>query len=210
MGQVIGTITDPLGVTEPIYPITVKEPDTQIEIVIASASNSSGNTLYTMNGETFRANYNEPLLRSAQAGNFTFEDEPKTNVYNFGTNKTIRIILKNTVPFAHPIHVHGQNMYVLDEGVGSWDNETIIRSTNPQRRDTQILQPNGYLVLQLESDNPGVWPLHCHFTWHVSQGLYINVVQRPDEIANLTQTPEIMAQSCNCKSTLESILKKDV
>ena len=52
----------------------------------------------------------------------------------------------------------------------------MIRPTNPQRRDVQLLRPEGYLVLQFETDNPGVWPLHCHIAWHVSGGLYVNVM----------------------------------
>jgi hypothetical protein len=27
------------------------------------------------------------------------------------------------------------------------------------------------------NDNPGVWPLHCHIAWHVSGGLYVNVLE---------------------------------
>jgi hypothetical protein len=51
------------------------------------------------------------------------------------------------------------------------------------------------LVLQLTADNPGAWPLHCHIAWHVSAGLYVTVVERPDDIAKLT-IPSIMAQTC--------------
>lgn len=60
---------------------------------------------------------------------------------------------------------------------------------NPQRRDTQMLRqgdqsPTGqtagksHLVVQFKTDNPGVWPLHCHRAWHVSSGLYINLLVR--------------------------------
>lgn len=93
-------------------------------------------------------------------------------------------------------HVHGQNMYVLDEGTGSWDGKTIINPQNPQRRDTQTLRPNGYLVVLLKSDNPGPWPFHCHIAWHVSQGLYINVLQKPDSV-NQTQIPGVLGQTCD-------------
>ena len=52
-------------------------------------------------------------------------------------------------------------MFVLAEGMGSWDGN-LVNPQNPQRRDTQILQANGYMVVQLTADNPGVWPFHCH------------------------------------------------
>ena len=51
-----------------------------------------------------------------------------------------------------------------------------MNSGNPQRRDVQLLQPDGYLVVQYDGDNPGVWPFHCHIAWHVSQGLYVNLL----------------------------------
>lgn len=85
-------------------------------------------------------------------------------------------------------------MFVIAEGLGTWDG-SVVRGANPQRRDVQIVQAGGYLVLQFESDNPGAWPLHCHIAWHVSAGLYVTVVERPDDIAKL-KVPSIMAQSC--------------
>lgn len=70
-------------------------------------------------------------------------------------------------------------------------------------------------MTQLVSDNPGVWPFHCHIVsdyssfertaiadvlflqaWHVGQGLYVNVIQKPELIAQRTEIPVIMEQSC--------------
>lgn len=87
-------------------------------------------------------------------------------------------------------------MQILDEGVGSWDGETIIRPENPVRRDTQLLQPSGYMIVQLFTDNPGVWPFHCHNAWHVSQGLYLNVMLRPDDIEQYEGLQDILQQTC--------------
>ncbi len=85
-------------------------------------------------------------------------------------------------------------MFVLSVGTGSWDG-SIVNPENPQRRDVQLLPANGYLALQMKSDNPGAWPLHCHIAWHVSTGLYVTVLERPDDIAKLN-IPSIMAQTC--------------
>jgi FtsP/CotA-like multicopper oxidase with cupredoxin domain len=192
--------SDPLRVTEPLLAFQPPEPDVTLKVDIKSYTNESGHILYFMNGHTFRANYNEPTLLTAQAGNLTqLEQEDDKNVYNFGTNQSVRIVFQNYVPFSHPMHIHGQNMYVLDEGVGTWNGQSVVRPQNPQRRDTQIIQPSGYIVVQLDSTNPGVWPFHCHFTWHVSQGLYINVVQRPDEIVARTELPEQLKEVCDGK-----------
>jgi hypothetical protein len=32
-------------------------------------------------------------------------------------------------------------------------------------------------MLYRTNDNPGVWPFHCHIAWHVSGGLYVNVLE---------------------------------
>jgi hypothetical protein len=83
------------------------------------------------------------------------------------------------------MHLHGHDFQVLHEGDGRWDGRTIINPKNPNRRDTQMLRPGGHMVLQFEADNPGVWPLHCHVAWHVSGGLYLNLLEQPDAIKRL-------------------------
>lgn len=91
--------------------------------------------------------------------------------------------------------MHGHDFQVLHEGGGTWDGTTIINAHNPQRRDTQMLRPGGHIVLQFEADNPGIWPFHCHVAWHVSGGLYINLLERPESISRL-QIPNVIRESC--------------
>jgi len=154
-----------------------------------------------VNNSTFRADYNDPVLLDAKLGN-TKNFPSEYNVYNFGTSNSIRFVVYNyALTGAHPMHMHGHNMHVLDFGTGTWDG-TVVNSANPTRRDVQLL-PNavsatepGYIVVQIEADNPGVWPFHCHIAWHVSAGLYINILERPDLIKKDMSVPSIMAQTC--------------
>lgn len=81
----------------------------------------------------------------------------------------------------HNMHLHGQSeFWVLAEGTGEWDG-VIINPNNPQRRDGHQIG-NGYpdnptyMILQWETDNPGVWPFHCHLVVHASAGLYVNIM----------------------------------
>lgn len=83
-------------------------------------------------------------------------------------------------------------MYVLDEGMGTWDG-SIRNQQNPARRDIQTIRASGFAALQFEADNPGVWPFHCHVAWHLSGGLAMNVVSRPDDIP---QIPNVMPETC--------------
>lgn len=89
-------------------------------------------------------------------------------------------------------------MYILAFGVGTYDPANppaIVNPENPQRRDTALLPPSGYLVTQIDADNPGVWPFHCHIAWHVSAGLYINVIEQPDLIEGF-DIPQSVQDTC--------------
>jgi len=164
----------------------------QIDMVFGSNGTSF---VWNMNNSSYRGDYNNPVLEQAATGNLTFE--PEWNVFNFGTNKTIRIVLYNHFTVgAHPMHLHGHNFHVLAEGFGDWDG-VVTNASNTQRRDVQLVQPAqsadvpAYIVLQFVQDNPAVWPAHCHIAWHVSGGLYINVLERPDDIKAFTIPPAV-------------------
>lgn len=85
-------------------------------------------------------------------------------------------------------------MYVLAEGAGSW-NGTITNPKNPQRRDVQQVRANGYIVVQFDPTHAGVWPFHCHISWHASAGLFMSFVVKPDTIKTL-QIPMKVNNTC--------------
>ncbi|KAK4139513.1 laccase-2 [Dichotomopilus funicola] len=188
---------EPLENTEPWYPLA-SPPTTATTYVLnmTLGQNASGSYLWYMNNSTFRGNYNHPILLLSNLGNNSYPDDPQWNVENFGTNTSIRMVVYNANPRTHPMHLHGHNYRI--EAIGynneTWDG-TIVRPSNPQRRDTQLVPGWGYMVISFEADNPGAWPFHCHVAWHVAAGLYVTVVERPDLIAKY-RIPSIMAQTC--------------
>lgn len=102
------------------------------------------------------------------------------------------------------MHLHGHDFFVLAEGRGVWDG-TIVNPANPMRRDTQLMRPGSpaepsYIVIEFETDNPGVWPFHCHTGTHNSAGLLINILERPDLIAQgqdgRSAIPQVVEQTC--------------
>ena len=108
-----------------------------------------------MNNVTYMGNFNEPILLDALVGKTNFTKG--LNTFNMGNAKSVRIVMHSIgLPASHPMHAHGQNLHVLAEGTGDWNGE-IVNEKNPARRDTQLIRPNGYLVIQLELDNPGLW-----------------------------------------------------
>lgn len=160
---------DDLSSTQPIYSITPDpNPSTTENMVIAFEKNNTGGdaseqyNLWYINNSTFRIDYDDPVLLEAKLGNTEFA--PELNVYNFGSNNTVRMVLINTaVGITHPMHLHGHNMFVLAEGTGTWDG-TVTNPSNPQRRDVQLLQAApaagipAYAVVQINMDNPGKSP----------------------------------------------------
>ena len=102
------------------------------------------------------------------------------------------------------MHLHGHNFWILSNGLGDWDG-TVVNPSNPPRRDVQLIEAGSasapsHLVIEYNTDNPGVWPFHCHIAWHVSAGLYVNLMERPDLITE-KQIPSVMAQTCRDWST---------
>ncbi|KAK3386507.1 Cupredoxin [Podospora didyma] len=189
---------DPLNLTIPYYPEPLnRQPSVTRQIVATLLVNATGNQVYEMDNSSFHANYNNPLLPQANRGNLTFERQ--SNVYNFGSNQTVRIVFYNNNQAPHPMHLHGYDMTIVSLGPGQWDGTTVFRPDNPMRRDVQMLSPFSHLVVQFEANNPGVWAFHCHIAWHLSMGFYINVLVRPDEVRRM-QIPSATKRGCDAWS----------
>ena len=200
-----GCENDPLTSTVPSCAIAVDDPGTTFTINMTVAANSTGSNLWTMNGVAFEGDYNSPVLLNVNQGDDTFETN--WNVYNLGDASSVRLIVYNQFLADHPMHLHGHDFQVLATGTGIWDG-TITNPSNPQRRDVQQIAANGsvsdptYIVLQWDQDNPGVWPFHCHIAWHLSAGMYVNILERPDDIANMT-IPQEYFDTCTAWNTWE-------
>ena len=200
-------VNSPLTITEPEYPMEPHASPYQQDITLALELNSTGSFVWTMNGETFRANYNEPLLFNAATSSTTSYNGsyPDANVYNFGKNSSILLNITNGTPWQHPFHLHGHHFQVLASGPDVatsvypatdsdpmspppptvWDGTIMGNPANPMRRDVQIIPALGYIALQFEADNPGVWPFHCHTAWHQSGGMSLNIITQPDDIVDI-------------------------
>ncbi|KAI4129000.1 MAG: hypothetical protein LQ338_002467 [Usnochroma carphineum] len=185
---------DDLAEQTPSMSRTPTAPAKTINMNVDFLVNATGHLVWTINNQTFRGDYNSPLLLLAKGGNTSYPTHPEWNVYNVGTSSSVRVIIKNSTPTSHPWHFHGHEVFILAAGTGTWDG-TIVNPSNPARRDVQLLPANGYLVLQWNSDNAGVWPFHCHIAWHLSGGLYANILENPAGIKDLP-IPSTSYQVC--------------
>ena len=99
--------------------------------------------------------------------------------------------LPTSPPIPHPIHLHGHDFFVLGQGGGEFsvtDTFSQLNFATPPRRDTASVPGGGWLVIAFPSNNPGVWLMHCHIAWHVSQGLAVQFVESPESITFPEQT----------------------
>jgi multicopper oxidase len=70
------------------------------------------------------------------------------------------IAFDNTTMMYHPIHLHGHTFQLIkaDGSPGA-------------RKDTLMVLPKQKLLAVLVADNPGLWMLHCHNTYHQEAGM---------------------------------------
>jgi multicopper oxidase len=66
----------------------------------------------------------------------------------------------NTTTMWHPMHLHGHTFQMIkpDGSLGA-------------RKDTAIVLPRQKVNVALVADNPGIWMLHCHNTYHQEAGM---------------------------------------
>ncbi|KJZ74859.1 hypothetical protein HIM_05768 [Hirsutella minnesotensis 3608] len=184
---------DDLRLTRPAMKLRLPEPDVTYHMDVQLIKNASDIKLWHMDDIAYRGNYNSPTLLLASVGNATMEKE--WHVKNTKNARSVRVVLRNKTPVAHPMHLHGFNMYVLHEGEGDW-NGTIVHPENPQRRDVVQMRKDGHLVMQFDAaGNPGVWPFHCHIAWHASGGFFMQFVTGEAQLRRM-RPPQVVAETC--------------
>lgn len=198
----------PLTVTTPDYALAPSANPYKIDLTMTITLNETGHFTFLMNGQTYRANFNDPMFISAAEGITSFPADPEYNIYDTGSSTSILLNVTNATPFVHPFHLHGHTFFVLDVGGGAplssvspppgvvvagappvppltvWSG-SVVNPASPMRRDVQIVPAGGYMALQFEADNPGVWPFHCHAAWHLSGGMAVNLLTLAAEIPGI-------------------------
>jgi FtsP/CotA-like multicopper oxidase with cupredoxin domain len=93
---------------------------------------------------------------------WTINGEPysKTNPLHVRQGQRPTITFDNPTMMYHPIHLHGHTFQLIkaDGAPGA-------------RKDTVIVLPKQKIDAVLVADNPGLWVLHCHNTYHQYAGM---------------------------------------
>lgn len=94
--------------------------------------------------------------------NWMINGEPysKTDPLHIRQGQRPTITFDNPTMMYHPIHLHGHTFQLIkaDGSPGA-------------RKDTVIVLPKQKMVAVLIADNPGLWQLHCHNTYHQEAGM---------------------------------------
>ena len=115
---------------------------------------------------------------------------PNSIVLNLPLNKSVTLIIRSVTAFPHPIHLHGHKFEVLEVATrlrkrcpdGRCDlphlqkvfsssiEELSTRPTQGVLKDTVMVPVGGAVAIRFNTDNPGVWFLHCHLDQHMEDG----------------------------------------
>jgi len=74
------------------------------------------------------------------------------------SGQRLRLTVRNTTMMTHPVHVHGHTFALARSGL---------------RKDTVLVRPMETTALDLQTDNPGAWMVHCHNAYHAEAGMMI-------------------------------------
>lgn len=142
---------------------------------------------FYFNNKTFTHPTNRTLLSVLLYDNSTELSWP--TVTHIESNQIIDIIINNIDYAPHPFHIHGHHVWILAQGNTNdgYLNETILHNinyntNNPVYRDTFIVNPFSYLVFRLQTNNPGLWMIHCHNDWHLQIGMALVLNESPQQI----------------------------
>lgn len=78
-------------------------------------------------------------------------------------DKWVRLRLINQTMMFHPMHLHGHTLGLVAGGA---------------RKDTVSVRPMQTLEVDLDTDNPGQWALHCHNILHAETGMMTTLPYR--------------------------------
>lgn len=160
----------PIRFSAAINNVTFKEPTFSL---LEAYYNQINNNAYTEDFPSmplFQYNYTGP-----QPNNSITLLGTKVKVLEYGKN--VQIVFQDTSTFffeGHPLHLHGQNFYIVGEGVGTFNatrDTPTFNLVDPPSRNTVGVPSGGWAAVRFVTHNPGMWFMHCHFDIHSTWGM---------------------------------------
>ncbi|XP_046745052.1 laccase-3-like [Diprion similis] len=147
-----------------------------------------------------------------------------THVVNVKLGDLVEIVPIDLTPrgdLFHPFHLHGYQYYVLAMGANPdpvkypiwnasvfhlFDKQGAIQRNfvNPPLKDTTTVTARGYAVLRFRAFNPGYWLMHCHFDYHMMNGMQMIM-----HVGEKTDLPPVPPDFPKCKNYKPPIVPRD-
>lgn len=101
---------------------------------------------------------------------------PKITPTMLKPNERTELIFDNRTDMAHPMHIHG-HVFEITEING--------KKIQGRKGDTIDVMPHSVVKVVFDSDNPGIWMLHCHVLYHQQGGMMttLNYVGYPNKFS---------------------------
>jgi hypothetical protein len=164
---------------------------------------SAGLFKWYLNSTTMLVDWSSPTLESVLNGTTSY-DTSDAVIELTEADQWIYFVIETTLGVPHPIHLHGHDFFILAQGTGTYSSSSVtLNTSNPPRRDTAMLPANGYLLIAWETDNPGVWLMHCHIGWHTSEGFAVQFLERESEIAGISNSTYV-EETCTNWNTFKA------
>ncbi|KAK4249145.1 extracellular laccase [Corynascus novoguineensis] len=158
--------------------------------------------VWKINGSAINIDWGKPAVDYVLTGNTSFPRE-----YNIvqvdGVDQWTYWLIENDpdgiVSLPHPMHLHGHDFYVLGRSPVTSPGDNLkfrfdpavdrgrLSGDNPTRRDVAMVPARGWLLIAFKTDNPGAWLFHCHIAWHVSGGLSVTFLERPNDLRDAVE-----------------------
>lgn len=114
--------------------------------------------LWTMGNTSFVSEWDYPTVLQVMENNDTWTEKQRV-IELPDADQWVYIVISSAFAADHPIHLHGHDFWVIDQGYGTWNNDTSsLDLANAPRRDVAMLPASGFLVIAFKTDNPGVSP----------------------------------------------------
>ncbi|PFH48314.1 multicopper oxidase [Amanita thiersii Skay4041] len=171
----------------PLVPETPPQPDITLNLDLTFVP---GKVIWNVNNVSY-VSPKDPTLLKVMAGQVDASTFDVTeNTFILPANKTIQIEFPPTDDDdAHPLHLHGNNFWVIKSMTGD------INDVNPIRRDTVGVGGSG-TIIRFRTDKPGPWFFHCHIYWHKAAGLATVLLQDPDASRSTVQPSQAWNDLC--------------
>ncbi|KUJ17361.1 laccase [Mollisia scopiformis] len=164
---------------------------------IGTLTGGAGAIKWEMGSTSFVSQWDYPTVLQVAEGNDTWSAE-QSAIELPTADQWVYFIIETTFAQAHPIHLHGHDFWVLAQGTGTYDADTVtLTTTDSPRRDVAMLPGTGYLVLAYITDNPGAWLMHCHIAWHTSEGFALQLLERESEMVALMDVATVNSTCAN-------------